>query len=255
MEKSSGHKTLINNAFYDNLQEDWYTAEDHPIALLRAENKIRTPWVIGEIEKNIKKPANVLDIGCGAGFLTNQLALQGHKVSGIDLSDPSLEIAKKHDSTGKVHYVHANAYSLPFPDGSFDAVCAMDILEHVEQPEMLIREASRVLRPGGYFFFHTFNRTLLSYIVVIKGIDWFVKNAPKNIHVYELFITPMELKQICQTRNLAVNRLVGLVPDVWSLAFWKLLFTRKISSDFRFTFANTLSTGYCGIATKENCKH
>src|SRR5581483_1407252 len=105
---------MINNDFYEHLEDKWYTASDHPIAILRAENKVRVPWVQDEIKKRIAGSASVLDVGCGAGFLTNPLALQGHTVTGIDISSSSLDIAKKYDKTKKVKYIHADAYNLPF---------------------------------------------------------------------------------------------------------------------------------------------
>ncbi|HSX26160.1 MAG TPA: bifunctional 2-polyprenyl-6-hydroxyphenol methylase/3-demethylubiquinol 3-O-methyltransferase UbiG, partial [Chlamydiales bacterium] len=167
MERQASPQT-INNDFYEDLEEHWYTAFDHPVALLRAENAIRIPWIREEISHHL--PSKVLDIGCGAGLLTNALAAAGHHVAGIDLSSTSLQIAKKYDKTHQVNYQIANAYSLPFPDNHFDTVCAMDVLEHVEDPGLLIAEASRVLKPNGLFFFHTFNRNPLSYLFIIKGV-------------------------------------------------------------------------------------
>jgi len=251
MEKQAGGQTLINNDFYETLHDKWYTAEDHPIALLRAENAVRTPWVSGQISAHMAGPAQVLDIGCGGGFLTNHLALAGHTVTGIDLSQSSLAVARSYDSTKSVQYLYGNAYELPFEAGSFDIVCAMDILEHVENPTLLVQQAGRVLRKGGLFFFHTFNRNLLSYILVIKGVDWFVENAPKNMHVYDLFITPEEMRNICLTEQMEVVKLVGLVPNMWNTSFWKMLVTRKVPAGFSFSFVNSLKTGYCGIAIKQ----
>lgn len=239
---------MINNDFYDELGEAWHDRWDHPIALLRAENKIRAPWMANELHKRLLRPVQVLDIGCGGGFLSNYLAESGHSVTGIDLSTSSLEAARRNDKTKSVVYQTANAYSLPFQDQSFDAVSAMDILEHVENPDQLIAEAARVLRPGGLFFFHTFNRNFLSYLIIIKGVEWFVKNTPKNMHVYPLFITPHELKKKCQKHHLYVDTLLGFRPKIFSKAFFKLLTTRNISPDFTFTFTKDLTTGYSGIA-------
>lgn len=252
MEKQPCNQVLINNEFYETLHEGWYTAQDHPIALLRAENAVRTPWVAQEIKQKCNKAIKVLDVGCGGGLLTNALALEGHDVTGIDLSQSSLETAKRFDKTKKVHYVKANAYDLPFPSENFDVVCAMDILEHVENPAQLIKEASRVLKNNGLFFFHTFNRNFLSYLLIIKGVDWFVKNAPHNMHVYHLFITPKELRLMCQQKALHVDTLVGLIPNIWSTAFWKLLITKNVPEDFSFRFVKKTFTGYCGIAKKKN---
>ncbi|PIS02921.1 MAG: 3-demethylubiquinone-9 3-O-methyltransferase [Chlamydiae bacterium CG10_big_fil_rev_8_21_14_0_10_42_34] len=245
MEKQASPQA-INNTFYDELEEGWYTAQDHPIALLRAENAVRVPWIIEQIgEKKV-----VLDIGCGAGILTNALAKAGHTVSGIDLSESSLHIAKKYDETAKVTYLNASAYALPFPNDHFDVVCAMDVLEHVEDPAQLIKEASRVLKAGGLFFFHTFNRNLLSYLLVIKGVDWCVPNAPKNMHVYPLFIKPKELDKLCKKHDMQVQAFHGFIPKIFSFALIKMILKRKVPEDFGFRFSKSLTTGYCGIAKK-----
>jgi 2-polyprenyl-6-hydroxyphenyl methylase/3-demethylubiquinone-9 3-methyltransferase len=245
-----GSKT-VNNDFYDDLQEQWYTASDHPVALLRAENAARTPWVIGEIEKRFARKISLLDVGCGAGLLANALAKAGHAVAGVDLSLESLAVAKKRDETRTVRYERANAYSLPFPNASFDAVSAMDVLEHVEEPHLLIAEASRVLKEQGLFFFHTFNRNPLSYLVIIKGVEWFVRNAPKNMHVYPLFIKPSELTAHLNHYDLFVENLIGLRPRL-STPFFRMLITRKVPADFSFRFSKSLATGYCGIAKKKS---
>lgn len=251
MAKDSRNQAIINNAFYEELREGWYTAVDHPIALLRAENAVRAPWVGQLLQEYFRDSANVLDVGCGAGFLSNYLAREKHQVTGIDLSQSSLEVAKQYDSTSSVKYLHADAYQLPFANACFDVVCAMDILEHVEQPARLIQEASRVLKPGGLFFFHTFNRTWLSRLIVIKGVDWLVPNAPKHMHVYDLFITPEELKVLCQKGRFQVELLSGFMPDIWTKAFWSSLFTRKVNANLRFKFVDSLLTGYCGFAIKQ----
>jgi len=241
---------VINNKFYDSLGKRWLTASDHPVALLRAENKIRTPWVKDEVAKRFPKKITFLDIGCGAGFLTNELAIAGHDVTGVDLSEGSLEVAREADKTQTVEYLNANAYALPFPDERFDVVAAMDVLEHVEEPRGLIREAGRVLKPGGSFFFHTFNRNPLSYLVIIKGVEWCVRNTPDHMHVYSLFIKPAELERYCRESDLQVETLLGLRPKFLSLPFLKMLLTRKVPDTFAFRFSKSLVTGYCGIAKK-----
>jgi len=238
-------KKTVNNRFYDELGEGWYSDDNHPVALLRRENAIRIPW----IAKTLSPASALLDIGCGAGFLTNALPKEGHTVTGIDLSEPSLAIAKSRDETQSVRYLTAQATSLPFPDATFDAVCAMDLLEHVEEPQLVIQEASRVLKPRGLFFFHTFNRNLLSYLLIIKGVDWFVPNAPKNMHVYPLFIKPKELAEMCETHRLRLAALHGFRP-CFSRPLWKMLLQRRIPSDLSFRFCRSLQTGYCGYARK-----
>jgi 2-polyprenyl-6-hydroxyphenyl methylase/3-demethylubiquinone-9 3-methyltransferase len=241
---------LINNAFYDHLQEGWYEAHNHPIALLRAENAVRNPWVLSTINEKLGKKKKILDIGCGAGFLSNTLALAEHEVTGIDLSINSLREAELRDQTKSVKYLYRSADKLPFKSNTFDVICAMDFLEHVENPAEIIKGASHILKPGGLFFFHTFNRNLLSWLIVIKGVEWCVPNTPKNMHLYSLFIKPKELQEFCKEASLQVESLQGLRPNLIHSSFWKSFFTRKIAEDFPFIFTPSTLTGYVGFARK-----
>lgn len=193
MEKKSNHQILINNTFYDLLHDDWYKANNHPVALLRLENEARLPWIKHSLAKRVGSYAKILDIGCGAGLLSNPLAQTGYDITGIDLSKESLLCAQKYDPSQKVKYIYGNATDLPFEDNSFDVVLAMDLLEHVENPKRVIEESSRVLKSNGLMFFHTFNKNIFSYFFIIKGVEWFVKNTPKNMHVYNLFIKPKDM--------------------------------------------------------------
>ena len=238
----------INNSFYDELGDDWYTSCCHPIALLRAENAIRTPWIY-EIVAQHSPQGKLLDIGCGAGLFCNPMAEKGLAVTGIDLSEPSLAIAQQHDRTKNVRYLRASAEKLPFENESFDCVAALDLLEHVEHPEAVIREAARVLKKEGLFFFHTFNRNLLSWLLVIKGVEWSVKGTPRKMHVYDLFIKPRELTSMCESSEMRVEKIRGLKPS-FSLPFFRMLLTRKVPRDFRFEFTQSLATGYVGFAKK-----
>jgi 2-polyprenyl-6-hydroxyphenyl methylase/3-demethylubiquinone-9 3-methyltransferase len=243
----------VNNALYDTLGERWYAANDDPVALLRAESRLRNPWVTERIRAHFASridPVRILDVGCGGGFLSNHLSQDGFEVDGLDASADSLAVATQHDPTGNVRYTRGDALSLPFADASFDVVCAMDFLEHVEAPARIVAEAARVLRPRGLFFFHTFNRNLLSWLVVIKGVEWFVKNTPKDMHVLRLFIRPAELRSMCEASGLKVVELHGSAPVVGALAFWKMLATRVVPPDFRFRFAKSTRIAYTGYAER-----
>jgi 2-polyprenyl-6-hydroxyphenyl methylase / 3-demethylubiquinone-9 3-methyltransferase len=239
----------VNNAVYETLGERWYNAEDDPIALLRAESRLRNPWIAGELAEAFGRPAEVLDIGCGGGFLSNNLSALGHHVTGLDASSDALAIASRYDDTGSVRYQQGDALNLPYPASSFDAVCAMDFLEHVENPDRVIAEAARVLKPTGIFFFHTFNRNFLSWLIVIKGVEWFVRNTPRNLHVLRLFLKPDEVRRSCERHGLVGPQLRGVRP-VFGRAFLKLLFTRRVSPDFRFTFTDSTGLGFSGLAKK-----
>lgn len=240
-----GNKNEVDNTIYDAYGDQWYTAVDDPIALLRAENKVKSPWVLSRI----KDYSMILDVGCGAGFLTNELALAGHKVTGVDLSETSLSVAAMHDKTKTVTYKVADAYELPFSDASFDVLCAMDFLEHVEDPARAIKEFSRVLKPGGKFFYHTFNRNFIAWFVIIKLVEWLIPKTPKNMHVLRLFIKPRELKLYCQLANLQTQELIGIKPVFSSIPITKI-FSGKVPPGMRFELTSSLLTSFMGVAVK-----
>src|SRR3954453_18258532 len=210
----------VNNEIYAALGDLWYTSEDSPLALLRAESRLLNPWVAAEITAKLgERRCQILDVGCGAGFLANHLGALGHDVTGLDLSDDALAVAARHDGRHTVHYQRGDALNLPFANASFDVVCAMDFLEHLEKPERAIAEAARVLRPSGLFFFHTFNRNLLSWLVIIKGVGGCVQNTPPNMHVLRLFVRPAEVRRFCEKHGLGSIEMRGVRPRL-GLPFW-----------------------------------
>jgi 2-polyprenyl-6-hydroxyphenyl methylase/3-demethylubiquinone-9 3-methyltransferase len=241
----------VNNDIYDTYGDRWYTADDDPVALLRAESKTKTPWIIKKISEHglLNNKTKVLDVGCGAGFLSNDLAKEKLQVTGIDLSEESLIVAKKYDETKSVIYQTADAYHLPFPDQSFDVITAMDFLEHVDDPKGVIKEFSRVLKPNGIFIFHTFNRNPLAYFIIIKLVEWFVKNTPKNMHVLHLFIKPKELAGFCQDAHMKTLEMVGIKP-IFSTIPLRSFFTGIVPKSLRFELTKSLMLSYMGIAKK-----
>jgi 2-polyprenyl-6-hydroxyphenyl methylase/3-demethylubiquinone-9 3-methyltransferase len=250
MAQNLSQLATVNNDVYETLGERWYSAEDDPIALLRAESRLRNPWIASEIARALgARAGDVLDIGCGGGFLSNYLGSLGHRVTGLDASEGALAIARRYDQTGLVRYQQADALKLPFDDASFDAVCAMDFLEHVEDPGQVIAEAARVLKPSGLFFFHTFNRTVLSWLIVIKGVEWFVRNTPRNLHVSRLFLKPAEVRSACEKHGLVAIEMQGMRPML-GIPFWRMLFTRRVPADFSFTFTRSTGLGFSGMARK-----
>jgi len=240
----------VNNEIYAALGDLWYTSEDSPLGLLRAESRLLNPWVAAEMTAKLgERRWRVLDVGCGAGFLANHLGVAGHDVTGLDLSDDALAVAAHHDPRHTVRYQRGDALNLPFEDASFDVVCAMDFLEHLETPERAIAEAARVLGPSGLFFFHTFNRNPLAWLVIIKGVEWFVQNTPPRMHVLRLFLKPAEVAAMCHARGLADVELRGLRPRVgW--AFWRMLLTGRVPAGFAFRFTRGTRLGFAGCARK-----
>ncbi len=246
-------KRKVDNSLYNTLGNRWLDAQDDPVALLRAQAQLFVPWLCHSIsshfKQNDKHSIKIADIGCGGGLISNPLAAYGFDVTGLDRSEDSLRVAASLGTSAK--YQSGDAYKLPWQDQSFDVVLAMDFLEHVEEPQKIIAEISRVLKPGGLFFFHTFNRNPLAYLIIIKFVEWLVPNTPKDMHVYHLFIKPDELSRFCSDQGMTTKSLVGVKPRIWRLSNLKGWAKGMVPKDFEFIFTASTWLSYAGIASKD----
>lgn len=241
---------MINNEFYKNLGEKWYTNEGEAVALLRLEKKVTNPWCVKQVQKFHcnQLDVSILDVGCGGGFLTFAMDDHGWACTGLDVSDDILRVGRERDPEGRIKWVNGMAENLPFPDRSFDVVCMMDVLEHIFEPQLALKEAVRVMKPDGTLLFHTFNRTFMSWLFAAKGLDWFIKDSQSDIHDWKLFIPPQKLKGWLKDFGIEVLSLEGLHPKIWSRAFFQLLLTRRVPDDFEFQIGGGLYMGYLGVA-------
>jgi len=242
----------INNHFYDELDERWYNDDGHIIALLRAETKVKAVYVREVFAREgVPKHGRILDVGCGAGFISNLLAGDGYDMHGLDQSKRSIAVAERHIPAGrKVHYTSGDAYALPYPDGSFDAVLLLDFLEHVEEPKRAIAEAARVVKPGGIVMFYTFNRTFIAGLLAVKAVEFIARDCPKNFHLLRMFIKPAELETMARSAQLRVQEYRGLRPMIWHWPFFSSILSRTVHRGFDFTFTSNLQLGYMGFASK-----
>ena len=155
----------------------------------------------------------VLDVGCGGGILSESMAGLKANVTGIDLSDKALQVAKLHllESGKQVAYrkiaVEAMAAEQP---GQFDVVTCMEMLEHVPDPASVIAACAKLVKPGGWVFFSTLNRNPKSYLFAILGAEYVLNLLPRGTHDYAKFIKPSELAQSCRHAGLNVTDLIGL---------------------------------------------
>lgn len=241
----------INNAFYSDLGDRWFEGDTHAVALLRVEAAIKVRYVLEVLERlGIAPGARVLDVACGAGLVAFPLAERGYRIKGVDLAEGAVEAARRHVPEGvDATFAVADAYATGEPGGHYDVVLLLDMLEHVERPEDVLREAARVVRPGGLVVFHTFNRTPEAWLLAVHGVRFVARETPDHLHVFNLFIRPASLKHMAAGVGLDVREVRGVRP-VLNRAFWWSLLHRRVHPGFRFTFAGAPRVGYAGYAVK-----
>lgn len=156
----------------------------------------------------------VLDVGCGGGFASEALARRGAIVTGVDIAQRALEVARNHAAASglSIRYVASPAEELPFEAHAFDVVTCFDVLEHVSDVEKVLVEARRVLRPGGVFLFDTINRSPLSAFVMVTLFEGLLGAIPRGTHDPRLFIRPSEMRRFLNSAGFHEPTLTGFRP-------------------------------------------
>ncbi len=156
---------------------------------------------------------HVLDIGCGGGILAESMAQRGAKVTGIDMGEAPLAVAKLHllESGAEVDYHRATAeeFADKYPE-VFDIVTCMEMLEHVPDPARVVEACARLVKPGGHVFFSTINRNPKSYLFAIIGAEYVLHLLPKGTHDYSKFIRPSELAAWTRHAGLKAQEIIGM---------------------------------------------
>jgi len=155
----------------------------------------------------------VLDVGCGGGILAESMAARGAEVTGIDMGEAPLEVARLHllETGLKVDYRNSTAEAFAETHaGEFDVVTCMEMLEHVPDPASVIRACAALVKPGGHVFFSTINRNPKSYLFAIVGAEYLLRMLPKGTHDYAKFIRPAELARWMREAGLDSIAMSGL---------------------------------------------
>ena len=205
---------------FSDLAHRWWDPESE-FKPLHQINPLRLDWIDAAAGLAGKR---VVDIGCGGGILAESMAARGAQVTGVDLSEKALGVARLHlyESGKTVDYrlISAEEMARENPEG-FDVVTCMEMLEHVPDPASTIRACATLVKPGGHVFFSTLNRNLKSYLMAVVGAEYILKLLPKGTHEYAKFIKPSELARYVREAGLDLEDLTGMhynpLSQVYSL--------------------------------------
>jgi 2-polyprenyl-6-hydroxyphenyl methylase/3-demethylubiquinone-9 3-methyltransferase len=199
-------------ARFDATAQRWWDpqGEFRPLHVL---NPVRLDYID---EKASLRGKRVLDVGCGGGILSEAMARRGAQVTGIDLAPLTIEIAELHalESQLSIRYVREAAETHAVHSaGAYDIVTCMEMLEHVPEPESVLRALHDLVKPGGDIVVSTLNRNLKSYLMAVIGAEYVLNMLPRGTHTYERFIKPSELSRWARAVQLSVVDVAGLAYD------------------------------------------
>ncbi|MDE8348391.1 MAG: bifunctional 2-polyprenyl-6-hydroxyphenol methylase/3-demethylubiquinol 3-O-methyltransferase UbiG [Acidocella sp.] len=207
-------------ARFDALAANWWEPTG-PMRPLHMMNPVRAGWVLARVFKQFNPGVRVLDIGCGAGLLSEALAKAGCDVLGLDAAPNAIEAARAH-AIGR-------GYSLAYRTGTaeellaegikFPVITALEVIEHVADPAAFLATLAELLEPGGLLFISTLNRTKRAYMVAKFGAEYLLRMLPVGTHDWRQFITPVELGGLCRSAGLRLADVAGLSFDTRHLSF------------------------------------
>mgnify|MGYP000184414617 CR=1 FL=1 len=203
---------------FNKISQLWWDTEGK-MGMLHVINPLRTRFIM---EKLTMTNPRILDVGCGGGILSEALAKAGAQVTGLDLSEASIHIAKQHAQNQglTIDYRHTNIQDVAGQEaGTFDVIVCMEMLEHVPEPEKIVAACAKALKPGGHAIFSTINRTLKAFLFAIIGGEYILRLLPRGTHTYSRLIRPTELKQWNHSVGLQFERLSSLIYNPFSRKF------------------------------------
>ena len=205
---------------FSELAHRWWDPESE-FRPLHQINPLRLEW-IDQLANLAGK--TVLDVGCGGGILAEAMARRANQVTGIDLAARPLGVARLHALEAGVHTleyreVATEALADERP-AAFDVVTCMEMLEHVPEPASVVKACMALVKPGGWVFFSTLNRSPKSFLFAIVGAEYVLRLLPRGTHEYARFIRPSELAQWGREAGLAMQAMKGMEYNPITKRYW-----------------------------------
>lgn len=207
-------------AKFEELASRWWDPESE-FKPLHDINPLRLGYI--EQRANGLSGKRVLDVGCGGGILAESMALRGAQVTGIDMGEAPLAVARLHqlESGAALEYRRITAEELAEQEpASFEVVTCMELLEHVPDPASTIQSCAQLLKPRGHLFFSTINRNPQAYLLAVIGAEYLLRLLPKGTHDYRKFIRPSELETWARNAGLILRDLTGMHYNPLLRRYW-----------------------------------
>lgn len=205
----SNTETTINpeeiNKFAQHAKLWWDT--EGPLKTLHDINGVRLDFIQQHIQLT---NLDVLDVGCGGGILCEAMAKEGAKVTGIDAESEAIHVAQKHAKANHLNIDYSCTAVEVYENHCFDVVTCMEMLEHVQNPELVLKHCKRLLKPNGFLFVSTISRTAKAYATTIIAAEYLLNILPKQTHDYQKFIKPSELLAIARSFGFKLIDMKGM---------------------------------------------
>ncbi len=210
---------------FSKLAKDWWNPNGKfkPLHLF---NPARIAFIKDKLISHFKRDSNsekplkelkILDIGCGGGLLCEPLNRLGAAMTGIDASNNNIEVAKLHSKEMNlvIKYIHCSPENLNLKN-EFDVILNMEVVEHVSNVNLFIRNCSKLIKKNGIMFVATINKNLKSYIFAILGAEYILRLLPIGTHNWDKFLTPLDLEIIANKNNFLIDETVGMKFNLFS---------------------------------------